>query len=174
MTGGCGGSRRAAIRTIPIANYYVMRTMTQCRQCAIQMKLVSVIQVDEGLEDRVFECPKCHERDTRVFNSATGAASLSSPSNVDRSKPPRMRRPRDRRLADCIGASDRLAATKNKTPGSHLRARGCQSCCLSFAGFYVRVSAGCRGMGIAAGHGLLNGCSSMRGRGRQVTIITNS
>jgi hypothetical protein len=45
--------------------------MTQCRQCAIQMKLVSVTQADEDLEDRTFECPKCHERDTRIFNSAT-------------------------------------------------------------------------------------------------------
>jgi hypothetical protein len=69
MTGGCGGSRRAAIRTIPVARHYLW-DMTQCRQCAIQMKLVSVTQADEDLEDRTFECPKCRERDTRVFNSA--------------------------------------------------------------------------------------------------------
>jgi hypothetical protein len=49
----------------------MMCDVTQCRECAIQMKLVSVTQTDEGLEDRTFECPKCHERDTRVFISAT-------------------------------------------------------------------------------------------------------
>jgi Zn finger protein HypA/HybF involved in hydrogenase expression len=54
-------SRRASL---------LWQAMTECRECAIQMKLVSVTQTDEGLEDRTFECPKCHERDTRVFNSS--------------------------------------------------------------------------------------------------------
>jgi hypothetical protein len=35
------------------------------------MKLVSVSQDDEGLENRTFECPKCHERNTFVFSSPT-------------------------------------------------------------------------------------------------------
>jgi hypothetical protein len=46
--------------------------MTQfCRQCATKTKLVSVTPADEGLEDRTFECPKCHERDTLIFSAAT-------------------------------------------------------------------------------------------------------
>jgi hypothetical protein len=58
------------MRTAPVAHHY-LDIMTECRQCAMQMKLVSVTQADEGLEDRTFECPKCHERDTLVFSSAT-------------------------------------------------------------------------------------------------------
>jgi hypothetical protein len=46
-------------------------TTQLCRQCATKTKLVSVTPADEGLEDRTFECPKCHERDTLVFSAAT-------------------------------------------------------------------------------------------------------
>jgi transcription initiation factor IIE alpha subunit len=49
--------------------------MTHCRQCAMQMKLVTASQDEEGLEDRIFECPKCRERDTLVFSSATSERS---------------------------------------------------------------------------------------------------
>jgi hypothetical protein len=28
--------------------------------------------MEEGLEDRTFECPKCHETDTLVFSAVSG------------------------------------------------------------------------------------------------------
>jgi hypothetical protein len=40
-----------------------------CPQCSAQMKLVRVIPVDEGLEDRTFVCLKCHHVDTWGFNT---------------------------------------------------------------------------------------------------------
>ena len=53
-------------------NVTICPNITQfCRQCGIKTKLVSVTPADEGLEDRTFECPKCHERDTLIFSAAT-------------------------------------------------------------------------------------------------------
>jgi hypothetical protein len=34
------------------------------------MDLVRVTPADEGLEDRTFECPECHERLTLIFSAA--------------------------------------------------------------------------------------------------------
>jgi hypothetical protein len=36
------------------------------------MKIKRVTPMEEGLEDRIFECPKCHEMDTLVFSAASG------------------------------------------------------------------------------------------------------
>jgi hypothetical protein len=46
--------------------------MPACRQCGAQMKVIRVTPMEEGLEDRTFECPKCHEMDTLVFSAVSG------------------------------------------------------------------------------------------------------
>ena len=37
-----------------------------------QMKIMRVTPMEEGLEDRTFECSKCHEMDTLVFSAVSG------------------------------------------------------------------------------------------------------
>jgi hypothetical protein len=44
--------------------------MPACSRCSAQMKMVCVTRTDEGLEDRTFECPKCHHVDMLVFETA--------------------------------------------------------------------------------------------------------
>ena len=46
--------------------------MPACRQCGAQMKTIRVTSMEEGLEDRTFECPKCHGMDTLVFSAISG------------------------------------------------------------------------------------------------------
>ena len=41
-----------------------------CPKCSAQTKFVRVTPTEEGLEDRTFECPKCHYVDTFVFKTA--------------------------------------------------------------------------------------------------------
>jgi hypothetical protein len=41
--------------------------MPACPKCSAQMKLVRVMPADKGLEDRTFQCLKCHHVDTWVF-----------------------------------------------------------------------------------------------------------
>jgi hypothetical protein len=36
------------------------------------MKIIKVTPMGEGLEDRTFECPKCHEMQTLVFSAVSG------------------------------------------------------------------------------------------------------
>jgi hypothetical protein len=36
------------------------------------MKIMRVTPMEEGLEDRTFECPKCHEMDALVFSAVSG------------------------------------------------------------------------------------------------------
>jgi hypothetical protein len=43
--------------------------MPACPHCSAQMKLMHVTSTDEGLEDRTFECLKCHHVDTWVFKT---------------------------------------------------------------------------------------------------------
>jgi transposase len=43
--------------------------MATCPKCSAKMKIVRVTATEEGLEDRTFECPKCHHVDTRVFKA---------------------------------------------------------------------------------------------------------
>ena len=38
-------------------------------KCSAQMKLMRVTPADEGLEDRTFECLKCHHIDTWIFEA---------------------------------------------------------------------------------------------------------
>jgi transposase len=41
-----------------------------CPKCSTQTKIVRVTPTEEGLEDRTFECPKCHYVDMFVFKTA--------------------------------------------------------------------------------------------------------
>jgi hypothetical protein len=41
------------------------------------MKIIRVTPMEEGLEDRTFECPKCHETDTLVFSAVSAAAKIA-------------------------------------------------------------------------------------------------
>jgi len=36
------------------------------------MNIIRVTPMEEDLEDRTFECPKCHEMDTLVFSAVSG------------------------------------------------------------------------------------------------------
>jgi len=56
--------------TIPHLPHFHL--MPACRHCAAQMKIIRVTPMEEGLEDRTFECPKCHEMDTLVFSAVSG------------------------------------------------------------------------------------------------------
>ena len=55
---------KCAIRCIP--DMYLMPAYPQC---SAQMKMVRVTPADEGLEDRTFECLKCHHVGTWVFKT---------------------------------------------------------------------------------------------------------
>jgi hypothetical protein len=41
------------------------------------MKIIRVTPMEEGVEDRTFECPKCHEMATLVFSAVSGSGEES-------------------------------------------------------------------------------------------------
>jgi len=52
-----------------IPSFPDMHLMPACPQCSAQMKIVRVTPADEGLEDRTFECLKCHHVGMWVFKT---------------------------------------------------------------------------------------------------------
>jgi hypothetical protein len=40
-----------------------------CPKCATPMNLARIAPDEEGIEDRIFECPNCGNRESRVFKT---------------------------------------------------------------------------------------------------------
>ena len=62
IKGGAMPKLQCGIPSIPD-----IHLMPACPKCSGQMKLMRVTPADEGLEDRTFECLRCHHVDTWVF-----------------------------------------------------------------------------------------------------------
>jgi hypothetical protein len=52
-----------------IPSFSDIHFLPACPKCSAQMKIVHVTPADEGLEDRTFECLKCHHIDTWVYET---------------------------------------------------------------------------------------------------------
>jgi hypothetical protein len=69
---GLFGARGWPLSKMKCAIPYVpdIHLMPACPKCEAQMKLMRVTPADGGLEDRTFQCLKCHHVDTWVFKVA--------------------------------------------------------------------------------------------------------